>query len=287
MSAADHAQFMSPANPLPARTASLSWDPASSRTLADAIAATGTDGFGTRLLSHLHEACGADHCAVFRLGRAAPSELVTGSHDGSGTAHTRVCAYLDRRLWSEDPAMVYAHAKLVPDELLLMRVDVANLGDPVAREVVWPRIQDRLVVAGRSRSTAYSMSILREGRSRFSTAELARLGASAGVLVAMLAKHADLVAQQDASGVLGSLEAIETCLSELSALRRREVEVCARILHGLSTPGIALDLGVGTETVKTFRKLAYRRLGIGSERELLSFYLGLQQRWQALQAGRG
>jgi DNA-binding CsgD family transcriptional regulator len=127
------------------------------------------------------------------------------------------------------------------------------------------------------------MSILREGRRRFTEAEIGRLGASAPVLVALLAQHAGLAAEPvDAAGVLASLGRIEACLAELSPLARREAQVCARILYGMSTVGIGLDLGVGTETVKTFRKLAYRRLGIGSERELLSYFLGLQQRWSGL-----
>jgi DNA-binding CsgD family transcriptional regulator len=277
------AHRMAPHTPLPLPAQPADWDAARSRSLADALAATGTQAFGRHLLNHLQEACGADHCAVFRIGREAPTELATGSHDGSGTAHARVCAYLGRRLWSQDPAMVYAHTRLDPDQLLLMRVDVAHLGDPAAREEVWPRIHDRLVVAGRGPRSAYSMSILREGRRRFTEAEIGRLGASAPVLVALLAQHAGLAAEPvDAAGVLASLGRIEACLTELSPLARREAQVCARILYGMSTVGIGLDLGVGGETVKTFRKLAYRRLGIGSERELLSYFLGLQQRWSGL-----
>ena len=76
------------------------------------LEATGTDRFGAVLLNHLQEAFGADYCAVFRLGPHAPSELVTGSHDGSATAHTRVSAYLQRQTWAKDPAMVHAQTRL-------------------------------------------------------------------------------------------------------------------------------------------------------------------------------
>ncbi|MBS0449667.1 MAG: hypothetical protein JSS14_00010 [Proteobacteria bacterium] len=69
--------------------------------------------------------------------------------------------------------------------------------------------------------------------------------------------------------VISSLSNIEACISGGSPWPRREGQVCARILYGLTTTGIALDLGVSNETVKTLRKLAYRRLGTGSERELL------------------
>lgn len=262
---------------------------AAARSLAGAVEATGTERFGASLLNHLQEACGADYCAVFRLGREAPSELATGSHDGSGTAHTRVSAYLQRRFWKHDPAMVHAQAHLQPHQLMVMRVDVTGLPDEAVRETIWPRIRDRVVIAGRSGHAAYSMSILREGRGGFTPAEIERVSASADLLISVLAKHASLTERTSpdgsVSGVISSLPTIEACLAALSPLTRREAEVCARILYGLSTTGIALDLGVGTETVKTFRKLAYRRLGIASERELLGWYLGLQERWHRERGG--
>lgn len=253
---------------------------AAARAIADVVDATGTPHFGAALLNHLHGACGADYCAVFLVGAQAPSELATGSHDGSGTAHARVESYLQRQYWSKDPAMLYAQKRLTGEAPMLMRMDVARLEDPVVREEIWPRIRDRLVIAGRSRERTYSMSILREGRGGFTPAEIERVGASADLLISVLAKHEELSGRgrSDVAGVISSLPDIETRISEVSALTAREAEVCARILYGLTTTGIALDLGVSNETVKTFRKLAYRRLKIGSERELLSWYLGLHRR---------
>lgn len=260
----------------------------SARTLADALEATGTPRFGASLLNHLHQACGADYCAVFQLGTAAPSEVATGSHDGSETAHSRVGQYLERQFWEKDPAMVYARSHLDAKQPMLMRVDVSHFEDADVREALWPRIRDRVVIAGRSRHTAYSMSVLREAHGGFSQAEIERVADSAEMLIALLAKHAELTATPaaDMKGVISSLPNIEACMSALSKLTRREVEVCARILYGLSTVGIALDLGIGAETVKTFRKLAYRRLNIGSERELLTWYLGLQACWRPGVASR-
>jgi DNA-binding NarL/FixJ family response regulator len=69
---------------------------------------------------------------------------------------------------------------------------------------------------------------------------------------------------------------IEECITGTMLLPRREAQVCSRILYGLSSAGIALHLDVSEQTVKTYRKRAYERLGIGSERELLTWYL---RRW--------
>lgn len=253
---------------------------ATARALAELIDATGTAQFGTRLLSHLEVACGADYCAVFRVGTDRPSEIVTGSHDGSSKAQTRVERYLKRQYWINDPAMVYAQTQLRGKDPMLMRVDVTRLKDPVVREEIWPGICDRVVIAGKSRERTYSMSILREGRGGFSASDMARIGASAELFISLLANHEELTGslKNDFTGVISSLPDIEARISGASALTAREAEVCARIVYGLTTTGIALDLGLSNETVKTFRKLAYRRLCIGSEHELMAWYLALGHR---------
>ena len=252
----------------------------SGREWAELIEATGTSAFGAKLLGHLEVACGADYCAVFRVGTDRPSEIVTESHDGSSKAQIRVESYLQRQYWINDPAMMYAQTQLRDQHPMLMRVDVTRLKDPVVREEIWPGICDRVVIAGKRRERTYSMSILREGRGGFSATGMERIGSCADLFISLLAKHEELMGsrQRDLTGVISSLPDIEARISGVSALTPREAEVCARILYGLTTTGIALDLGISTETVKTFRKLAYRRLNIGSEHELMSWYLQLRSR---------
>ena len=87
-------------------------------------------------------------------------------------------------------------------------------------------------------------------------------------------------ARPNVAQALTALDEIENCIVATSALPRREAEVSARILYGLSSVGIALDLSVSEETVKTYRKRAYQRLAIGSERELLTWYLARWSRWR-------
>jgi DNA-binding CsgD family transcriptional regulator len=101
------------------------------------------------------------------------------------------------------------------------------------------------------------------------------------LLMSVLGKHADLrQTRPNVAQALTALEEIENCIVATNALPRREAEVSARILYGLSSVGIALDLSVSEETVKTYRKRAYQRLAIGSERELLTWYLARWSRWR-------
>lgn len=102
--------------------------------------------------------------------------------------------------------------------------------------------------------------------------------------MAVLGRHADIrQTRPNVAQALTSLEEIENCIVATGVLPRREAEVSARILYGLSSVGIALDLSVSEETVKTYRKRAYQRLAIGSERELLTWYLA---RWSCSRGHR-
>ncbi|HMN81632.1 MAG TPA: helix-turn-helix transcriptional regulator [Burkholderiaceae bacterium] len=249
------------------------------RFLSRTIDALGTPEFGGALLGHIKARYGADHFAVFQVDAPAPCELVTGSFDGSPTAHQRVRLYLQLRLWHKDPAMQRARAGLPAGVPMLIRVDPSAIDDEEVRETIWPRIRDKMVVAGRIAGSAMSINLLREGNQRYSAAEIAHLRDDAELLMSLIAKHVRLsgpATRRPPGRALGSLLFIEQMVQGSEALTRREAQVCARILHGLSTAGIALDLGIGEETVRTFRKLAYRKLGIGSQRELLDWYLG---RW--------
>ena len=56
-------------------------------------------------------------------------------------------------------------------------------------------------------------------------------------------------------------------------LTRRELDVCVGIMQGKSSEAIALALGISVNTVLTYRKRAYARLGISSHNELMRLVL--------------
>ncbi|QBR03670.1 helix-turn-helix transcriptional regulator [Paraburkholderia pallida] len=65
-----------------------------------------------------------------------------------------------------------------------------------------------------------------------------------------------------------------------SSLTSRERTVCIGILTGYTSEGIALNLGISINSVLTYRKRVYEKLGITSQNELfmLTFRHLLEQR---------
>jgi DNA-binding CsgD family transcriptional regulator len=249
--------------------------------LAHLVDAIGCEGFGLALAHYLHGLCGADHVAAFRLGRDELREVAACCVQPELTARDRVESYVKLGLWKNDPAMTEAQRCVDGVSPTIIHVDFSDQGYTDLRPRVYPHVRDRILLCGRSAGGAFGLSVLRaDPHSPFGDEGIRRLGESADLLVALLGKHAQLCqGQPDVAHALTDLPDIEACIVARSALPRREAEVCARILYGLSSVGIALDLTVSEETVKTYRKRAYQRLNIGSERELLTWYLACWSRW--------
>lgn len=250
--------------------------------LATLVGAIGEDRFGPALARFLNELCGADHFAAFRLGDDELREVAACCVEPERTARDRVEAYVHRGWWKRDPAMTEARRCLVAVQPSIIHVDFSDQGYAAVRSSVFHDVRDRLLLCGHGPNADFGLSIVRsDPHAPFADDAIEKVAHSAQLLMAALGKHADVrQTRPNVAQALTELDEIETCIVATSALPRREAEVSARILYGLSSVGIALDLSVSEETVKTYRKRAYQRLSIGSERELLTWYLACWSRWR-------
>jgi DNA-binding CsgD family transcriptional regulator len=256
--------------------------------LPEVVGAIGEERFAPALALYLHELCGAEHFAAFDFACGELSEVAACCVNPERTARERVDNYVKQGWWKRDPVMMQARHLLDTSSAGVIQVDWSDRAYQDLRPTVYPDVRDRLLLCGRVAEGAYGLSILRnDPNTPFTTDAIARFGLASSLLLALLAKHADVGRnRRDASQALGVLREIEGCVAESRRLPRREAQVCARILYGLSSTGIALDLDVSEETVKTYRKRAYQRLAIGSERELLNWYLAQWSRSTTVQPAR-
>jgi DNA-binding NarL/FixJ family response regulator len=205
--------------------------------------------------------------------------------DGTDTAHRQVSRYISGEYWRRDPSILEARHRIGQSLPSLLRLDVRYLEDLNLRNEIYGKtqIRERVLICGGSQNNACVLSILRSERSgAFSPKHIAELRNSANTLLSLLSKHIEFVRHNTKFAMaLTSLEQIKACIALApDQFPRRETEVCARIIYGLSSIGIAYDLGIGEETVMTYRKRLYQRLEIGTQRELLVWYIRL---WSSLQ----
>lgn len=240
--------------------------------LADLIVAVGTARFSACLFDLLRLCCRADFCAMYVFDTRRARCMGAVGRRGIEAGQPQALQYVSDPFWGRDPSL-----RAQPGFVVRMRPE--QLADHEFRDAIYrPNdIADRLMVWQLAGGLRYGISALRTTRhGYFSEAESAGFGHLAPELAAALATHDRLGAPGAGAALLTSLPLIEARLTACSVpLSRREVQVCGRILYGLSTAGIAVDLEIAEDSVATYRKRAYAKLCIGVERELLLWYLGL------------
>ena len=105
----------------------------------------------------------------------------------------------------------------------------------------------------------------------FGASDIDNIAGAAKVLTALLARHevSAIFTVRKNSRVIY----FDALLSAAPSLSEREASVCTGIILGMTSEGIALDLGISANTVRTYRKRAYARLMISSQNELMKLIL--------------
>ena len=249
----------------------------SSLEVGDLIEAVGTPYFSRCLLQFLIREAGAEHYCVYGLGQLIPRPLVYDSVAGEDYA---LALYLEGGAWRQDPTLTEAQRCLSSGRSGVLRLDIDCLPRGDLRDVIFEarNVHERIMICGGPQQAMLGLSVLRTSRDgRFESKNIRRIRLIAATLLSLVAKHEQLSASSSRlSTALTFLPGIERAIATSAfGLPRRECEVCARILYGMSSEGIALDLGISEQTVMTYRKRAYERLGIATSRELLLWYLDL------------
>ncbi len=268
--------------------------------MAQMIDGLGEEGFAGRLLRQLHPVLPAASWSVYRVGPGrAPCMYLSASLDIPDT--TRACwsAYLsgphrqDRslRFDAEDAIDTHgvhsAHGAHSAHGTQLCHITAQEV-PPEHRARVYEAhgVAERVsVVAHAQDETLFAVNFYRHVHQHALTdAQIAGFEQLAPALLALARKHVALrggPADADAPeqvplvpvALLAPAEA-DTLRQRLlqcdAALTPRELDVCTRLLRGMTHDGIAADLGLSVPTVKTYRNRAFARLGIHFRSELFA-----------------
>lgn len=239
------------------------------------IEAIGDPHFGRSLLNVLNPLCDTEHCSVFQLNDGRPVPMIAASMSGPSMSE-RESPYL-KRFWRTDPMFPEARDAALSHDPIMLRSTVDGMFDASTRDLVYEPINvgERNLICGNVSGTMLTLCLPRpKGKASLSRKAVRDLFSIASPLLSIIGTHLRISA--DRGGLFSALSSsshIQDCiLASGAGLSRREAEVCARILFGISSAGIALELAISEETVATYRKRAYHRLNIGSKHELLQWY---------------
>ena len=237
---------------------------------APAVMALGTAAFATRLLAALNCSIAIDHLAIMRFeDRIRPPVIESAVWLGGEHVATVQRVYLER-FYRLDPVLRYAGA-----DHRVLHLHRDEIMDAEYRRTAYVRagLLERLTVAAPDGRRLIALNLYRrEQGGPFDSRDVQRVEAHAPLLGsprAQACRH-DRRATALPRPWRPACRPRRTPAGAGARLTGRELDVLARALAGLTSAGIALDLGISLNTVLTYRKRAYGRLGVTSHAELFS-----------------
>jgi LuxR family transcriptional regulator, activator of tox operons len=242
---------------------------------ADApVAALGAPGFGSALFRHLRDMTGCAHALALAIEGEKPKALLLAANTGEGSSARDAARRYMAEHWAHDPSNFVPQR---PDDLLCLRFSPAEIGVQGYRRDCYSAFDlvDRLSLVQGRQGGSVRLNLYRSSSDgRFSETTVERVISAARVLFSLLMKQQEL----EAANPNGQVD-VRKLLEELEPkLSPRELDICVGICTGLSSEGIALTHGISINSVLTFRKRAYSRLGISSQNQLMRLLMARERR---------
>jgi DNA-binding CsgD family transcriptional regulator len=244
--------------------------------LENLIRSVGTDSFGPTAFAFLRHKLVIRHLTIARFAHYRPIEFfAVESSGGEGVFYPALHHYM-RGFYVGDPLRPYYHGSET-SEHLLFSVSADQVSDREVRERLYSSvgIVGKLSLVIRRQSDVLTLSVLRsQNAGCFNTRDVNMMRALSGVLAAMVERHVSLLEPE----TLNNLTELSKLIAEIPSaapLSKQEKAVCARIIAGYSTESIALNLGVSTHSIATYRRRAYAKLNVSSQNQLFMLLLGL------------
>jgi DNA-binding CsgD family transcriptional regulator len=237
---------------------------------ASTVTALGTAAFAAELLAALNRVVAVDHLSLMRFeDRQRPPVLESAVWRGGEHVAEVQRAYLGG-LYRHDPNLKYSGSGVA-----VLRLHRDAISNPEYRRACYEssNLIERLSVAAPDTGRLVALNLYRrDAGGAFTKHDVDTIEGMAHFLAALSSKHVGMLGTLLRSRDRGDrIAALAARLHALDGrLPRRELDVLARILIGMTTEGIALDLRISENTVLTYRKRAYGRLNVSSQAELFS-----------------
>ncbi len=236
------------------------------------IGLVGQREFETALLKHLHPLVPAASYSIYQTGNGCDPTLFMSASLGIPDT-TRDCwnAYLSGPYLSD---RTFEGPSPVNPSPLLCHITAPEVpAQHRARVYEAHGMVERVSIVQRQAASIFAINFYRHDHQRpFSDGQLSDFESLAPALLALTQKQIELSRPRTARR--STPEWVRQLQSIAPELTPRELDVCARLLTGMTQEGIATDLGLGLPTVKTYRNRAFGRLGIHFKSELFALLAG-------------
>ena len=233
--------------------------------------AIGEDNFGSQLVATVHAVSGADHIMAFAFSSNRPPRLVVSAGNLDEAAAVRAATLYAGSLYLLDPNYAEVRAKKTGptswfdftgccDHFREAFLDAGGIGDCVA-------------FATAQASVIYYVLAMRRGAAEFAPGQRWMLMQLGEVIAANIGKHFSYMHALTGQNHL-VIDRVIAEAASFAALTPRERRVCLGILTGYTSESIAINLEISINSVLTYRKRLYEKLGISSQNELFVKMIG-------------
>jgi DNA-binding CsgD family transcriptional regulator len=264
---------------LAAQTTITSATSLSAAALRGLIQCLGSPDFPKQLLFALQALIDVRHLAIIAFDDQLGAHIIAAESLGKVAVAKAAGKIYQRSLFYRyDPNVRVIQADTEADEPLLLRLRAREITDAEYRSNIFDQFNlvDRLSILDHGSGHWLAINFYRESHSgEFDAGDIAAFGNAAGVIAALVARHFAIAppASERASR-RPSVEMFEALVGGLDErLTKRQVQVCARALMGMTNVAVGLSLGIQVPTVATLRKRAYATLKISSLNELFALCL--------------
>lgn len=233
------------------------------------IDAIGREEFSRTFFEVAHDMTRTRHLSAFAYTLRSPPRILIAEDDRGGAVSREIAQHYSEKFWKLDLAnKVAASPPRSSDDSWCIRTSATEIADSEYQSRCYTSVglMNRVCVSRVDHEQNVRLHFYTAFDRNFRENELANIFSLANVFIALLLKHVSVA----------HFNAPMTGDSFRDRLRRlpidlpiREIDVCEGILQGVSSEGIALRLNVSINTVRTYRKRAYARLGISSQNELM------------------
>jgi DNA-binding CsgD family transcriptional regulator len=236
--------------------------------LGGLIGLLGEPEFESTLLQYLHPVVPAASYSIYQTGIGCAPQLFMSASLGVPDT-TRDCwrAYLSGPHLTDRSLVREGGNGTVLCHITAQEVSAEHR----ARVYEAHGVSERVSVIRQNAESVFAINFYRHAhQAPFHDAHLCEFEALAPALISLAQKHIALTRPSKsaiANDVAHWTQKLQRRHPELSM---RELEVCARLLTGMTQDGIASDLDLAVPTVKTYRNRAFNRLGIHFRNELFA-----------------
>ncbi len=251
------------------------------RIAPELVMALGRDDFFQHFSGALDRLLPVDHVTLFVFDHAFVPHFIAGTSRGEGSITSRLSQLYEKSsYYYHDPSLKWVGQKSDEDEAipLLLQMHAEDIKDEGYRKNIYEDngLLDRLSLIDHEKQKWFTLNFYRDVESGYFTEQDREvISVEACLISALVKRHLSFsVPTEWDAKTIPPIEKLEGLVSKLGGdLSKREIEVCARVMQGLTREGVSLDLGIKQPTVATFMRRAYTKLDISSLNELFPLCL--------------